>query len=60
MVNLKTYRYGTFPLARAFHLAANHVSYIFACHEDIRCSGDIPLIILYLGPRWRQVIIFKA
>jgi hypothetical protein len=48
--NAKTYRYGTFPLARAFQLAASHVSYIFARHEDIRCSGSAAPLILYLGP----------
>ena len=37
--NSKTYCYGTITLARAFQLAANHVSYIFACYEDISCSG---------------------
>jgi hypothetical protein len=58
--NSKTCRYGTFPIARAFQQAAIHVSYIFARHEDIRCSGGTAPLILYLGPRGRRVIIFNA
>jgi len=58
--NVKTCRYFTFPLARAIQQTAIDVSYIFACHEDIRCSGGIAPLILYLAPRWRRVIIFNA